>query len=73
MPLAVASSKGVEEAWDQVAATIHASAADTARFTRPRHRPWISDETLDAVDLKAAARLAKNEGEWQRLCSEVRA
>ena len=57
LPLAVASAKGDEEAWDQVAATINVSAADTVGFARSCHRPWISDETLEAVDL------AKDKGE----------
>ena len=39
----------------------------------PCRRSSISDETLEAVDQKAAARLAKGEGEWRRLCSVVRA
>ena len=70
LPLAVASANGVEEKWSQLSATIHASAADTIGYVRPRRRPWISNDTLKAVDQKAAERLAK---EWRRLCSVVHA
>ena len=73
LPLAVASANGVEEKWSQLSATIHASAADTIGYARPRRRPWISNETLEAVDQKAAARLANDTKEWRRLCSVVRA
>jgi len=34
--------------------------------------PWITDEILEAVYQKAAARLAKDTKEWRRLCSVVR-
>ena len=34
--------------------------------------PWITDEILEAVHQKAAARLAKDTKEWRRLCSVVR-
>src|SRR5271165_459343 len=73
LPLAVASANGVEEKWSQLSATIHASAADTIGYARPRRRPWISNETLEAVDQKAAARLANDTKEWRTLCSVVRA
>ena len=60
LPLAVASANGVEETWSQLSATIHASVADTIGYERTRRRPWISNETLEAVDQKAAARLAND-------------
>lgn len=68
-----ASANGVEERWAQLSATIHASTADTVEYERPRCRPWISNETLEAVDRKAAARLANDTNEWRRLCCVVRA
>ena len=46
----MASANGVEEKWSQLSATIHASAADTIGYARPRRRPWISNETPEAVD-----------------------
>ena len=73
LPLAVASANGVEEKWSQLSATINASAADTIGYVRPRRRPWISNETQEAVDHKAAARLAHDTKEWRRLCSVVHA
>src|SRR5277367_1491536 len=73
LPQVAASTNGVEEKWAQVSAVIHASAADTIGYARPRRRPWISDATLEAVDQKAAARLAKDTAEWRRLCGVVRA
>ena len=69
----MASANGVEEKWSQLSATIHASAADTIGYARPRRRPWISKETPEVVDQKAAARLANDTKEWRRLCSVVRA
>ena len=36
-------------------------------------RPWITEETLEAVDQMAVARLAKDTTEWRRLCNVVRA
>ena len=73
LPLAVASANGVEEKLSQLSATIRSSAADTIGYARPRRRPWISNETLEAVDQKAAARLANDTKEWQRLSIVVRA
>ena len=52
-------------------ATIHASPADIIGYARPRRRPWISNDTLEAVDQKAAAWLSNDTKEW--LCSVVRA
>ena len=39
----------------------------------PRRNVCISDEPLEALDLKAAAGLVKDGGRWRRLCSEVHA
>jgi len=73
LSLAAASANGVEENWAQLSATIHASVAGTIGYARPRRRPWICNDTQEAVDQKAAARLANNTREWRRLCSVVRA
>ena len=72
LPPAVASANGVEEKWAQLSATVHASAADKIGYARPHFRTWISNETLEAVDQKAATRLVKDTKEWWRLCSVVR-
>jgi len=64
LPLVTAKPNGVEERWEQLSATIHTSAAYTVGYVRPRRRPWITDETLEAVDQKAAARLTKDTKEW---------
>ena len=69
----VPSVDDVEVTWAQLSASIHASATNTVGFVRSRRRPWITDETLEAVDQKAAARLAGGRAEWRRLCSVVRA
>ena len=54
LPLAVASANGVEEKWSQLFAAMHASAANTFGYAGPRRRSWISNDTLEAVDQKAA-------------------
>ena len=73
LSLAVASANGVEEKWALLSATIHAFVVDTIGYARPHRCPWICYETLEAVDQKAAARLANDTQEWRRLCSVVRA
>ena len=73
LPLATTPVNGVEERWSQLSATIHTSAADTVGHARSRLRPWITDKTLEAVDKKAAAQLAKDTKKWRRLCGVVRA
>ena len=71
LPLVTAPANGVQERWEQLSAAIHTSAADIVGYARSRRRPWITDETLEAVDQKAAARLAKDTKEWRRSSSVV--
>ena len=57
----------VESAWASIRDGILHAATATIPPVRNKRRPWLTNETLDVLDLKRAARLVGNRQEQKRL------